>query len=101
MNTAFKIGQVFASVQVRNYLENENFNLFIEKCIKRHRLKDWGDLEAEDIEANFQALDNNMRVLSSYKLSSLEEQLNLPNDKIWIITDWNRQVTTVLFPNEY
>ena len=101
MNTAFKIGQVFASVQVRNYLENENFNLFIEKCIKRHRLKDWGDLEAEDIEANFHALENNLRLLSSYKLEKLNDQLDLPNDKIWIITEWNRETSTILFPSEY
>lgn len=101
MNTAFKIGQVYASVQVRNYLENENFSLFIQKCIKRHRSKDWGDLEAEDIEANTYALEHNERLLSSYKLENLEDQLNLPNNKIWIITEYDRQVTTVLFPNEY
>lgn len=101
MKNDFQMGVVLASAQVKNNLQNKDFNLFIDKCIRRHLSKDWGDLEDEDIEANFHALEHNQRVLSSYKLENLKDKLNLPNDKIWIITEYDRQTSTILFPSEY
>ena len=59
----------------------------------RHSRGDWGDVCEEDRAANDEAVREGYRVLSSYKLSN--------GEKIWIITEWDRSVTTLLLPSEY
>ena len=61
--------------------------------IIRHASGDWGDLSAEDWNENEFALDKDLRVLSVYYLSN--------GTKIWIITEADRSVTTILLPSEY
>jgi hypothetical protein len=61
--------------------------------LARHRQGDWGDLDAEDSQANHQALQDGNRLLSAYQVT--------PTLKIWIITEWDRSATTVLLPSEY
>jgi hypothetical protein len=64
-----------------------------EKLLKRHLAGDWGDLGDEDKKTNDQAVIFGNRILSSY---------NLPKGhKVWIITEWDRSVTTFLLPSEY
>lgn len=53
---------------------------------------DWGELCEEDKEANEWAVHNAERVLAAY---------NTCEGKIWIITEWDRSATTILFPEEY
>lgn len=61
-------------------------------CLIRHRQGDWGDVCKEDSKSNDRALVDDTRLLSSYQLFGT---------KIWIITEWDRSATTVLFPSEY
>ena len=61
--------------------------------IERHRKGDWGDLVPADCEANDRAVIDGDRILSAY---SLKDQT-----KIWIITESDRSVTTLLLPDEY
>ena len=61
--------------------------------LNRHACGDWGDLCPEDRQANDEALKDGMRLLSSYRLSD--------GTKIWIITEADRSVTTLLLPEEY
>lgn len=62
--------------------------------LARHIHGEWGDLNAEDLVANELALLTGKRLLSSY---------NLPDgrSKVWIITEADRSVTTILLPEEY
>jgi hypothetical protein len=62
--------------------------------LARHIHDDWGDLPVEDATANELALLTGKRLLSSY---------NLPDGKgkVWIITEADRSVTTILLPDEY
>jgi len=61
--------------------------------LQRHLTGDWGDLDAEDTRANDQAVLDGTRILSAY---------TLPDEtKIWIITEWDRSVTTFLLSSEY
>ena len=53
---------------------------------------DWGDVCEEDRESNEEALLMQLRILSSY---------NFSKDKIWIITEADRSVTTILLPSDY
>lgn len=61
--------------------------------LQRHAFGDWGDLEHEDKLLNDLAVRTNERVLSSYRVTDLE--------KIWIITEADRSLTTMLLPEEY
>lgn len=88
----FGLGQTVVTRGVAEELENEEFSKFVTQSIIRHANGDWGDLEAEDKEANDYAVDHEERIFSAYKKGDW---------KIWIITEWDRSVTTVLFPEEY
>lgn len=59
----------------------------------RHVMGDWGVLEPEDVATNDASVLQGLRVLSSYPLSS--------DVSIWIITEADRSVTTLLLPSEY
>jgi hypothetical protein len=61
--------------------------------LKRHQHGDDGDLHPDDKAANLRALRCGMRVLSAYVLGT--------GDRIWIITEADRSVTTLLTPEEY
>ncbi len=56
-------------------------------------MADWGELDQEDIDENNRALQHGSRLFSSYHSST--------RVKFWIITEWDRSVTTVLMPSEY
>jgi hypothetical protein len=62
--------------------------------IRRHECGDWGDLTVADKEANERALKEEGRILSAYILPKSKE-------KIWVITEADRSVTTILLPSEY
>ena len=59
----------------------------------RHGHKDWGDLGDEDKAANHYALNHEERLFSCYKLDEAT--------KVYVITEWDRSVTTVLLASEY
>ena len=67
--------------------------------LRRHALGDWGDLDQHDMRANDEAVRHEgdpkrqARVLSTYRLKD--------GTKIWIITEHDRSVTTILLPSEY
>lgn len=53
---------------------------------------DWGDVDDEDWETNDNSVRLGNRILAQYEVSG---------ERIWIITEWDRSVTTVLLPEEY
>lgn len=61
--------------------------------LARHLAGDWGDVPPEDAQLNDEALKSEGRLLSSYPIGG--------NERIWIITEWDRSVTTLLLPSEY
>ena len=61
--------------------------------LARHTSGDWGDLDAHDKEVNDQALQAGGRLLSAYLFES--------GVRFWIITEANRQQTTILLPHDY
>ena len=64
----------------------------IANLLDRHSSRDWGEVDFEDALANDYAVEHDEGVLSSYVMFGL---------KIWIITEWDRSVTTVLRPSDY
>ncbi len=63
------------------------------KALQRHESGDWGDIGPEDIETNEQALLHGDRLFSAYHSTK--------GVKFWIITEWDRSVTTILLPEDY
>jgi hypothetical protein len=61
--------------------------------LRRHVRGDWGELDAEDMEENEFSLARGLRLLSRYTLKD--------HTVIWIITEADRSVTTILLPDEY
>lgn len=53
---------------------------------------DWGDTCEEDVRSNNEAVKNGERILAAYMYG---------DTKIWIITEWDRSATTILFPEKY
>ncbi len=62
--------------------------------LRRHLSGDWGDLSDNDRRQNDVALQSGEdRLFSYYQVA--------PDLKLWIITEWDRSVTTLLLPSEY
>lgn len=91
---AFSLGNVVATPGALNLLEA--LNIHPVQLLERHARADWGDLCAEDREANQLALHQGGRLLSVYRVTPAS-----PGTRVWIITEADRSVTTLLLPSEY
>ena len=90
----FKVGQVVITRGISNYVvEDFKFYEFILESLRRYLARDWGDLPNEDKRMNDSAVKNNDdRIVARY---------NNEQGDIYIITEWDRSYTTILFTNEY
>ena len=90
---SFKTGKIFMTIGIDNAIKQSNsYFKEIVKCFEKYITKDWGDLTEEDITANEIALINGDRILGAYNTSL---------GKIYIITEADRSLTTILFATEY
>lgn len=88
----FPLGQVVATHGALDLLDRSATNAFA--LLQRHQAGDWGDIHPDDVTANREAVQHSFRILSSYPLGTQGERL-------WIITEADRSVTTLLLPSEY
>jgi hypothetical protein len=97
----FRLGQLVATAGVNSEMrEDVKFSDFVNNSLGRYRTEDWGDMCEEDREENDNAVDNisedgkylDGRIFAVYKQGDW---------KIWIITEYDMSVTTILFPSEY
>lgn len=99
INPAFSIGQIVATRGVYDLAcRNPEFAWFIQESLNRHVKGDWGDVDDADKKNNDMALKQGMRLLSAYNDDRFPEN---GIATIWIITEADRSVTTILFPDEY
>lgn len=61
--------------------------------LDRHVCGDWGEVNEDDARENEFSVENDLRILSAYTLKT--------NVRIWVITEADRSVTTILLPEEY
>jgi len=87
----FSLGQLVATPGALSTIERagQSPNVFID----RHLANDWGEVCPDDWNLNDQALDDGDRLLSSYRTSK--------GERIWVISESDRSVTTILLPDEY
>jgi len=84
------LGRVVATPGALNLLMDAGEEAF--DYLARHATGDWGELCAFDRRQNERALREGARVLSSYVVRE---------ERLWIITEADRSVTTILLPEEY
>jgi hypothetical protein len=65
--------------------------------LARHAQGDWGELDAFDKRQNDTAVKKGYRILSAYDVPVSGRG----TERIWIITEADRSVTTTLLPREY
>jgi hypothetical protein len=91
----FELGQVVATKSV---IELGIPMDVIASLLTRHVTGDWGQIDDEDRLANDAAVqpENQARIMSVYTMEHAGEPMVL-----WIITEHDRSVTTVLRPEDY
>ncbi|MFC5301833.1 hypothetical protein [Azospira restricta] len=88
----FSPGQVVMTAGVDELVRQGRLNPT--PYLRRHLHGDWGELSDDDRRLNDAALKSGEdRLFSSYQVT--------PGLKLWIITEWDRSVTTLLLPSEY
>lgn len=86
----FALGKVVSTPHALALAAKRQIDLLI--LLHRHQTGDWGELCEEDRVSNEDALLTHSRILSSYQIGQ---------DKIWIITEADRSLTTILLPDDY
>lgn len=91
----FELGQLVVTRAVANRMQtDEKFTKFVQLSLERYINCDWGSMAKEDKAMNDAAVKSGEdRIHAAY--------VNKTGDKIWVITEWDRSVTTVLFPSDY
>ena len=87
----FPLGQIVATPGALATLERAKQP--VSSFLARHATGDWGTLDAEDVAENEYSMVHGFRLLSSYQTDA--------GEKLWIITEADRSVTTLLLPDEY
>jgi hypothetical protein len=87
----FDLGQTVATPGAIEALQQAGVSAASLLC--RHQCGDWGDLGDEDRAENEVALSQGTRIFSSYQFTD--------TIRIWVITEADRSVTTVLLPEDY
>jgi len=87
----FSLGQIVATPGALEVLDRYAINAV--DLIVRHQSGDWGNVPPGDAEENLRSVENGCRILSSYPISD--------DQNLWIITEADRSVTTLLLPEEY
>lgn len=89
----FSLGKLVMTKAVHDRMNSDiDFAIGVLESFERYLNGDWGDLCAEDKAENEKAIRDSERIFALYKIGS---------DKIYIITEHDRSVTTILFPHEY
>jgi len=87
----FPLGRIVATPGAFDALARANQSP--QEFLNRHVTGDWGELGEEDKAENNYSLKHGFRILSSYKTAA--------GEKLWLITESDRSLTTLLQPEEY
>ena len=89
----FELGRTVQTAGIANACVDLNFLKEVQAAFRRYVNCDWGDTCKEDSAMNDNAVaDGNDRIVAKYVTSK---------GNIFIITEWDRSYTTILFADEY
>lgn len=100
MEMKFEPGRIVISNEVQGRIsfgdayDRRAFQTFVDHCIARHLRGDWGNVTGKVKAKNNDAVENGGRILSAYNIDDEDE-------KLLIITEADRSVTTIIFQDEY
>ena len=86
----FAPGQIVATPGALELMKENNIDGL--ELLRRHVTGDWGDLDEADKQENELSVKRGFRILSAYGKG---------DRKLWVITEADRSVTTILRPEEY
>jgi hypothetical protein len=102
----FDPGRIVGTPNALDLLKRSGYSVGL--LLNRHLHGDFGDLDAHDLQQNLDAVEHgDRRIFSVYRLVPPNVLRATPVakrnelDTVWIITEWNRSVTTVLCPHDY
>lgn len=84
----FPLGRMVITANAASQLDT----VAVHEGLRRHASGDWGEICPEDASLNEGALKDGGRLMSVYGTGER---------RFWIITEWDRSVTTVLMPQDY
>jgi len=85
----FALGRLVATPMVLERVSADD----MQAALHRHIRGDWGELPEEDRTENEVSLKSGLRLVSAYRAAN--------GVRFWIITEADRQSTTILLPEEY
>ncbi len=85
----FRLGRLLITPNAQGKLPETD----IQVGLLRHSQGDWGDVDADDWQANHVAVTEGTRILSAYVSEN--------GTRFWIISEADRSATTVLLPEDY
>jgi hypothetical protein len=87
----FSHGRLMATPGAILFCEDNSISMIA--LVRRHLRGDWGNMSAHDKKLNDDAVRSGQtRIFSAYEFTA---------GRLWVITEWDRSVTTVLLPSEY
>jgi hypothetical protein len=90
-NMLFPLGQIVATPGALQALERAE--QLPGEFLARHVSGDWGDVPEADKQENDFSVQYGFRILSAYTTSA--------DETIWVLTEADRSVTTLLLPEDY
>ncbi len=85
----FPLGRVVATANAVATLDDAS----IREGLRKHAAGEWGELNLHDLAVNEAALRDGDRLVSVYN--------DAKGTRFYIITEWDRSVTTILLPEDY
>jgi len=87
----FPLGQIVATPGAIDALAEAQTSAWT--LLSRHCSGDFGEVEADDWQANLDAIKDDARILSAYTLKT--------GERLWVITEADRSSSCLLRPDEY
>ena len=86
----FPLGQCVITRHALNYADERGLVPLL--LLRRHARGDWGDLGADDKRLNDDAIRSGGRIFSAYDYGG---------ERWFVITEWDRSVTTIMLASDY
>ncbi len=93
----FQLGQIVATTGALDATSHDHRL----RCLLRHAGGDWGNVCKDDAALNDEAIEYGSRILSAYPIDDSKPCKGHGSNTLWIITEADRSVTTLLLPEEY
>ena len=95
---SFRLGQVVMTCRIAELIKDPRAAMQVLEALHRYKAEDWGDLPEEDKELN---RDNLEWERNGQTTGDIMGAYATDGGKIWIVTEWDRSVTTIMLPEEW